>query len=131
MVEFKTRDDLIKNYAYDVSKNITDEGEVIDSDAINQSLENILLTNFGERVFMPSFGSNLLAMLFEAGTAERLTTIYSDLLDQIQRWENRVTVSKAASSLYFDGANNTVYIKIDYSIRKTGLNGSLRKKITL
>jgi len=131
MSEFKTRFDLTKNYAFDLSKKIKEEGDVVDIDAINQSLENILLTNFGERVFLPGFGSNLLASLFEGGTSERITGIYSNILDQIQKWENRVAINKSKSSLFFDTDNNAMYIKIYYTIRTTGIDGSLNKKITL
>ena len=60
MSEFKTVFDVLENYAYDLSKHVTKNGDEKDESAINQSIENILLTNFGERVFRPNFGSNLL-----------------------------------------------------------------------
>ena len=131
MSEFKTAFDVVKNYAYDLAKNTTKDGDVVDEVAINQSIENIFFTNYGERVFKPNFGSNLLASLFEAATSERLTTLYSGILDQIQTYEKRVTINKTSSSLFFDDNNNTMYIRITYSINRTGLQGSLSKKVTL
>ena len=131
MSEFKTAFDVVKNYAYDLGKNTTTDADVVDEVAINQSIENIFFTNFGERVFKPNFGSNLLASLFEAATSERLTQLYSDVLDQLQTYETRVTINKSSCNLYFDDSNNAMYIRIAYSINRTGIQGSLSKKVTL
>ena len=131
MSEFKTAFDVVKNYAYDLGKNTITDADVVDEVAINQSIENIFFTNFGERVFKPNFGSNLLFSLFEAATSERLTRLYSDVLGQLQTFETRVTIDQAASSLFFDDNNNTMFITIAYSINQTGMQGSLSKKVTL
>ena len=131
MSEFKTANDVVKNYAYDLGKNTITDADVVDEVAINQSIENIFFTNFGERVFKPNFGSSILTSLFEAGTSERLTSLYSGVLDQLQRYESRVTINKTNCSLYFDDVNNAMYITIAYSINRTGIQGSLSKKVTL
>lgn len=131
MSEFKTANDVVKNYAYDLGKNTITDADVVDEVAINQSIENIFFTNFGERVFRPEFGSNLLASLFEAATSERLTSLYSDVLRQLQNYETRITINNENCSLYFDDVNNTMYITIAYSINRTGIQGSLSKKVTL
>jgi phage baseplate assembly protein W len=44
-------------FAYDMAKNSQTDGELLNEDAINVSIENILMTNRGERVFLPDFGS--------------------------------------------------------------------------
>lgn len=131
MSEFKTANDVVKNYAYDLGKNTITDADVVDEVAINQSIENIFFTNFGERVFKPNFGSSILTALFEAGTSERLTSLYSGVLDQLQRYEPRVTINKTNCNLYFDDVNNAIYITIAYSINRTGIQGSLSKKVTL
>ena len=131
MSEFKTANDVVKNYAYDLGKNTITDADVVDEVAINQSIENIFFTNFGERVFKPNFGSSILTSLFEAGTSERLTSLYSGVLDQLQRYESRVTINKSNCNLYFDDVNNAIYITIAYSINRTGIQGSLSKKVTL
>ena len=63
------------NFAYDMDKNARKGGEVVNEDAINVSIENILLTGYGERIFLPDFGSPLNRVIFETlneSTAERL-----------------------------------------------------------
>ncbi len=131
MSEFKTVFDVVKNYAFDLGKNVITDADVVDEAAINQSIENIFFTNKGERVFRPRFGSNLLASLFEAGNQETLIRLYSDVLVQIGERETRVTIDQARSSLYFDDLNNVMYITIKYAINRTGMQGSLSKKVTL
>ena len=131
MSEFKTVFDVVKNYAYDLAKNTIRDGDVVDEKAINQSIENIFFTNFGERVFRPKFGSNLLASMFEAGTSEALTNIYVSVLEQIQAYESRITINMSGSSLFFDDNNHTLYLTISYRINRTGLQGSMSKKVTL
>tara|TARA_R110001592_G_scaffold243633_1_gene504640 strand:+ start:870 stop:1265 length:396 start_codon:yes stop_codon:yes gene_type:complete len=131
MSEFKTVFDVLENYAYDLSKHVTKNGDEKDESAINQSIENILLTNFGERVFKPNFGSNLLATLFEAGTSGKIASVFSSILSQIQQYEPRVTINVSASNIFFDDINNKMFITIKYNINKTGLEGSLNKKVTL
>ena len=131
MSEFKNEFDLGKNFAYDISKNIVSEGEVVDEKVINQSLENIILTNFGERVFRSDFGSNLLASIFEAGNSKNAQFMYSNLLKQVQKNEKRVTLDIANCSMFMDSNNNTAYITIKYRINDSNINGKMNKKITL
>lgn len=131
MSEFKTVFDVVKNYAFDLGKNVITDADVVDEVAINQSIENIFFTNKGERVFRPQFGSNLLASLFEAGNSENLVLLYSDILAQINAYESRITIDNAQSSLFFDDLNNVMYVTIKYSINRTGLQGSMSKKVTL
>jgi phage baseplate assembly protein W len=131
MSEFKTIHDVIKNYAYDLSKNVVTDGDVLDTKVINQSIENILLTNFGERVFRLNFGSNLISTLFEASTTYNIQGLFSNVLRQIQANESRVTVQISNSSIFFDDIDNTMYLTIVYSINSTGIVGSLNKKVTI
>ena len=131
MSEFKTVFDVVKNYAFDLGKNVITDADVVDEVAINQSIENIFFTNKGERVFRPTFGSDLLASLFEAGNSETMTRLYADILAQISAHETRVTIDKSQSSLFFDDLNNVMYVTIKYRINRTGIQGSMSKKVTL
>lgn len=60
--------------------------------SINQSLKNIILTDIGERLFQPSFGSNVRAMLFENSIEENLSTLKDYIASSINFNEPRVNI---------------------------------------
>lgn len=75
-------------------------------------LINYILTNPGERFFNPGFGSGIRALIFEPNTD--LDTITSNLKEGIEMYVQNITVSNIESKSDID--NNTIYIKIYYSI---------------
>lgn len=60
--------------------------------SINQSLKNIILTDLGERLFQPNFGSNVRAMLFVNNIETNLTAIEFYITNSIQLNEPRVNL---------------------------------------
>ena len=60
--------------------------------SINQSLKNIILTDLGERLFQPNFGSNIRSMLFENSVEENLSTIELYIASSITLNEPRVNL---------------------------------------
>ena len=74
-------------------------------------LINYILTNPGERLFDPGFGSGIRSLLFEPNT--NLDTISDNLKEGIEAYVQNIIV-KDVSAVSDD--NNVVYIKISYSI---------------
>ena len=101
------------SFAYDLSKNIISKGEIFDKDAINQSIENILSTLFGERVFRPFFGSRLPATLFEIVTAEEAEKLLDDLIDSIAIFEDRIEIFSEEAEINLRPDQNTLDISSD------------------
>jgi phage baseplate assembly protein W len=66
--------------------------KVVNDRSINQSLKNIILTDVGERLFQPTFGSNVRAMLFENNVKENLTTLEFYISNSISLNEPRVNL---------------------------------------
>lgn len=62
--------------------------------SINQSLKNIILTDLGERLFQPNFGSNVRAMLFENSMEDNLSTLELYIARSISINEPRVNLIK-------------------------------------
>jgi phage baseplate assembly protein W len=62
-------------------------------EAINGSIENIIGTGFGERWFLPNFGSRLQSLLFRLINQDTANLILNELNEAIQKWEPRVRVS--------------------------------------
>lgn len=72
----------------------------VDVNAVLQSVENILLTNTGEKPFEPTFGANLRQLLFENTNAYSEGFISSLIRESIGRWEPR---AKVMSVKYYAG----------------------------
>jgi phage baseplate assembly protein W len=125
------RNDFTNPYAYDLSKNILTEVEVINDKAINVSIENILLTIFGERVFVLSFGSLLQLSLFDAITTSDAVGIFESVLDAIEAWETRVILDRQNAKLDLFLDNNTMLLQIPYTIRNSGIQSNFKKKVIL
>lgn len=116
-------------YAYDISKNVISEGEVTDIDAINQSIEAILSTGFGERFFNPYFGSVLADQLFESITESNGEVLLDKLFLNIEQWEDRVTMLKDRARLGIDPDTNSIELSLPYVINRSGIVSSFDKKV--
>ena len=64
----------------------------VDIRSVEQSIRNILLTNFYEKPFQPLFGANLRRLLFELDTTISEPEINRMVTSAITRWEPRVKV---------------------------------------
>lgn len=60
--------------------------------SIQQALKNIILTNFGERLFQPYIGSNVIATLFENNAIETLSELEFYIQTAIDNSEPRINL---------------------------------------
>ena len=118
-------------FAYDLSNDILSKGEIFDYDVINQSIENILSTSFGERLFNPYYGSSLGNLLFEGMNNNFLngSSIIKKLIDEISIWENRVTFILNECFFTPDPNNNSVSLQLSYVVNKTQIRNTFKRKI--
>lgn len=66
--DFKHVGDSVRtNSYYDIDFNFN-QIEIYGTNAIDQALENVLMTEYGERLFNPNFGSPLQKLFFENNT---------------------------------------------------------------
>ncbi|MFW6377725.1 MAG: GPW/gp25 family protein [bacterium] len=119
------------HFAYDLSKNIETRGEIWDTDVINQSIEMIIATYFGERIFNPNFGSKLLEYLFGNIDKNNGEQLLDSIIESIKTFEDRVSILEADARLILDHDNNSVILKIPYIILKQNLKSTFEKKIIL
>lgn len=63
-----------------------------DENSVIASVRNLLLTNFYERLFQPSVGSNLQQLLFEPATDITANMLNDEIRTTIKNYEPRVTV---------------------------------------
>lgn len=69
-----------------------DIGSKTDTNAINQSIRNLINTNFYERPFNPTFGCNIRSLLFEPADVITILDIKSAINDSISNHEPRVSL---------------------------------------
>jgi len=117
------------HFAYDVSKNILSKGDIWDEDAINQSIELIIATMYGERVFNQNFGSPVGGMLFQ--NFRRVTgSILDAIVDSINTFEPRVSVVTSLSSAVSNPDSNEITINLTYIIIQNNVVGNFNKVIS-
>lgn len=97
-----------------------------DSDLINDSILQILMTRKGERVMLPEFGSGLRELLFEPMTAENQQLIAYEIYNAIEIWEPRIEIDEI-NIMQSESADEQGEAKIEvrYQMISTGEAGSL------
>jgi phage baseplate assembly protein W len=60
---------------------------------VKSNIRNLLLTEKGERVFQPNFGSNLKSLLFEQITPISLENVENDIRESLSTWLPYVNVN--------------------------------------
>ena len=116
-------------WATDLDKEPSKYGEIYDVDVINQSIELILGTSRGERLFIPQFGSGLPYRLFNTFTESEAEAILDLVIEDIQRWEDRITILQDESRIIVNLDNNYIVLIIPYIIKKRGIKSTFAKKI--
>tara|TARA_Y100000310_G_C20704363_1_gene833716 strand:+ start:1745 stop:2134 length:390 start_codon:yes stop_codon:yes gene_type:complete len=116
-------------WAYDLDKELT-RGEITDVDVINQSIEAILSTLPGERLFNPQFGSNFQLRIFDTMDEDFLETLIDDTVGALQRWESRITIIEEDFRINIFTDSNSVDIFIPYIINERRLKAAFERKIS-
>lgn len=85
-----------------------------DVDAIFNSITNIILTIQGERRMLPTFASNIKHLLFEPIDEISARLIAENMLDAINIWENRISVTGFDIEPLYD--NNSYRCRLNFNI---------------
>jgi phage baseplate assembly protein W len=88
-----------------------------DDDHIRDMIEQLLLTNPGERVNRPDFGSGLLDLVFAPNSAEVAAALEFSMRAAVQQWLGDVI---EVSSLEVRSEDSTLRIALEYVVRRTG-----------
>lgn len=118
-------------WAYDLSKDIVSKGEIVDEACIRQSLELILSTFFGERLFNPEYGSSLGRTLFENMSNAKGEKLIEEILSSIERYEDRILVDTQNVEFKFYSSTNVLEINLPYVIIKQKIVSFFSKKISI
>jgi phage baseplate assembly protein W len=107
-----------------------DIAKVTNEESIKQSIRNIIMFNFGEKLFQPAIGSGVIASLFEPLDNFTINDIQSHITHSINFFEKRVNLLNV--TVQPDNVdNNTLNATIVFSIINTNdvatLNVILRR----
>jgi len=84
---------------------------------VRDMIEQLLLTNIGERVNRPDFGGGLLDLVFAPNSPELATALEFSLQGNLQRWLGDVI---EVTRLDVHGDGSRLDVEIDYVVRATG-----------
>lgn len=79
--------------ALDVTGGITESSGLQN---IQQSIQIILGTQYGERVMRPTFGCNLKSLVFAPNNQQTSALARQYVMDGLQQWEPRITVKSVS-----------------------------------
>ena len=88
-----------------------------DASAIKQAIVNLLLTNKGERLMNPGYGSDIRSYLFEPLDYGTASQIKRNIISTIDRWEPRISIQDILAKPNFD--DNGFDVEMTYEIRGT------------
>ena len=88
-----------------------------DNAAIKQSIVNLVLTNKGERLFNPDYGSDIRSFLFEPLDYAVAGIIKNNMQLSLAKYEPRIKVTSIACKPNFE--DNGIDVEMTYEIRGT------------
>ena len=88
-----------------------------DNAAIKQAIVNLILTNKGERLFNPDYGSDIRSYLFEPLDYAIAGIIKKNMQLSLAKYEPRIRVTSIACIPNFE--DNGLYVELTYEIRGT------------
>lgn len=119
----------LNHWATDLSLKYQTEGEIYDEDVINQSIESILSTGYGERAFNLGFGSDFKNRIFDVADDRFGERLLDDVVQALKINENRIFVDPNSVRLVLSPDDNTATITIPYIITMTGQKAIFEKRV--
>lgn len=108
---------------------VPQDTNALDARAIQESINNLLSTVPGERLFNPSFGCDLDSLLFEVIDEFTSIQIKREIIRCIQTWDPRIMVSSETQVIPNpdDNQYSVTLVLTVYGIASTSLNFSLNR----
>jgi len=83
--------------------------------AIKSDLVHLLLTNKGERLYLPDFGANLRKYLFEPNDTTSTNGIKNEISEAVRKFIPNLTITELTTSPVEDN-EHAVTVRIDYVV---------------
>ena len=106
-----------------IHPNLYDVRPLKDTRAVQQSVQNLILSNFTDRPFQPFLGSNVTALLFEPADVGTAIALREEIIRVLEDHEPRVT---NVTVEVFDNSDRNAYkINIGYTIVISDTNDNI------
>ena len=95
--------------------------------AIKSDLVHLLLTNKGERLYLPNFGANLRQYIFEPNDNKVREDIQAEVQNAVSKFIpnlkiTSLTVERPSDTDYYSNPDHTAVVRIDYVVTEGALN---------
>lgn len=84
--------------------------------SIYQSLDNLLKTNKGDRLFNPNYGSDLENLLFEPLDELTAFSIYNNIIKLVSQEEPRIVLHYGGSTVVANFNNNSFDVTLKFKL---------------
>jgi phage baseplate assembly protein W len=91
---------------------------------VEQSLKILLLTNLGQRVMRPDFGSKAPALVFAPGSVQYFGVLETTVREAVRDWEPRIDLEEVRVEPDLDDESR-ITVHIGYLVRKTNTRSNL------
>jgi Bacteriophage baseplate protein W len=91
---------------------------------VEQSLHILLMTELGERVMRPDFGTEAPRLVFSPGSTQYLRLLEKTISDAVTNWEPRVDLTSVLAEA--DPVNQfNITVSISYTVRQTNTSNNM------
>jgi phage baseplate assembly protein W len=91
--------------------------------AIKSDLMHLLLTNKGERLYMPDFGANIRQYLFEPNDNAAASSIKNEINQAVKKFIPNLSITELSVTPLEDNIN-AVIVRIDYLVTTAALQST-------
>lgn len=97
------------------------QGNILSNEeSVYQSINNILTTTVGERLFNPEFGSTMEDILFSINDTTTELVLFDLIIGAIEKFEKRVDIDTSISKVTTDIESHKINISLAFKIRGLG-----------
>ena len=99
--------DSIKGFFFDLNKD--------DKNAIKANLMHLILTNKGERLYLPDFGTNLRKSIFEPNDGYTHSSIKDEIKEVVKKYLPNLTINEVIVE-QSEASEYAATIRVDYTV---------------
>lgn len=101
-----------------------------DESAVKSDLLHLLLTNKGQRLYKPDFGTDLLKYIFEQSDEQTFSNIKTNIKETVKKYIPNLVVDDIKVE-WIDGDEHKAIVTIDYTITEDVFEVTDSIKITI
>lgn len=94
--------------------NTSDVKPLLDLNAVKNAIKNLLMTNYGDRPFQPSVGSNITGLLFEPSDSFTSQGLQLEIKHCLEKFESRI--SGVRVEVLDDSDNNRYAVTVGFNV---------------